>query len=122
MSSVDGCAEPLELAFDGGDVVVLLRDRDGGGAVALRLLQQQREAAVSAQRDGAVVPAEVLDHLQRVAADRAGRTEDGDAFPQGRPLYRRRRARQIRGMPLLPARIEKFTPRRRRRQMLQSGR
>jgi hypothetical protein len=51
--------------------------------VTLHLLQQLVDLLAGAQRDRAVSLApEVFDHFQRVAADRSGRSEDGNPFGQ----------------------------------------
>jgi hypothetical protein len=62
--------------------VAAVGDRDGGGTMTFRLFEKRVSLTVGAQGEGAIAAAEVLDHLQCVAPDRAGRTQNGDAFRQ----------------------------------------
>lgn len=53
----------------------------------LRLREKAIEVSVSAERDDLIPVAEMMNDIERVAADRSGRSENGNPFGQARQLY-----------------------------------
>ena len=53
----------------------------------LRLREELVDVPMTADRDYLVVIAEVMNDIERVAADRSSRSENGNPFGQARQLY-----------------------------------